>query len=146
MGHNFDAIAQQLGYASRSGAYGAFKTAVEEIKQETREEARALCLERLREGVQVVMEAIIDKNLSLEERLAALDRLIKIDAALAKRFGLDAPQEMAAAVSNINLAEAAASKNPTVSALIRRMLANPDARMAAAEYAELEMESTSDHK
>jgi hypothetical protein len=139
MGKSFDAIAKDLGYASRGAAYGAFKLAISKLDQETRDEVRALLLERLRDGVEMVMAAICDKHLPLEQRLAALDRLIKIDAAIAKRFGLDAPQEMAAAVMNINLPEAAESKNPSVSALIQRMHCNPDARLAAAEYAELEM-------
>jgi hypothetical protein len=140
MGKSFDAIAKDLGYASRGAAYGAFKLAISKLDQETRDEVRALLFERLRDGVDVVMAAICDKALSLEERLAALDRLIKIDASLAKRFGLDAPTGVAASVTNVNLPGAAESRNPTVSALIQRMLANADARLAAAEYAELDME------
>jgi hypothetical protein len=56
-----------------------------------------------------------------------------------KILGLAAATQTFSAIAAVTATIDEGSETPTVSALIQRMLCNPDARLAAAEYAELEM-------
>ena len=60
-GHTFDEIAQKLGYASKSGAYGAVMAALDRVPSPQAEQYRSMNLERLN-YLRTKIEASIDNG------------------------------------------------------------------------------------
>lgn len=84
-GRSFDAIAEALGYASKSGAYKAVLTGLQNTLQEPADELRTLEVERL----DAMIDAIWDKVESGSE--AAIDRALRIMERRSRLLGLDQP-------------------------------------------------------
>jgi hypothetical protein len=82
-GYDFDAIAQECGYASRSGAYAAWKRALKAIPYEAVDEARTLALARL----EALWRVAYPKALAGHGR--SLDRCLHIMEREAHLLGLD---------------------------------------------------------
>jgi len=91
-GTSFQAIADELGYSNKSGAYKAVMSAIEKMLREPAEEVRTLELERLDELLSGLWEKAVKGD------AAALDRVLRIMERRAKYLGLDAPKE-----SNVNV-------------------------------------------
>jgi hypothetical protein len=111
-GVTYEVIARQLGYADRTGAYRAVRTALAQNIKEPADDVRALELERLDallRGVWVPATQgnvqALDRVLKIMDRRAALlglDEPVKIDLrpfilAEAQRMGLDEAEAVAAA-------------------------------------------------
>jgi hypothetical protein len=110
-GHTYQAIADELGYASQGAAYDGVKAAMLAVVAEPAAEVRQMELDRLDELWQAavtvlrkrhlahsggkLVEAIIDgAEVQLEDSkpvLDAIDRLLRIQARRAALLGLDAP-------------------------------------------------------
>jgi hypothetical protein len=82
-GHTFQHIANELGYRSASGAFGAVMTALKKTLQEPADELRKLELERCDE----LLESLWDKR----HNPTYTDRILRIMERRAKLLGLDAP-------------------------------------------------------
>lgn len=110
LGHSYDEIAAQLGFANRSAAYKAVERAMRLTVQEPAAAQRTLQLARLdllfreawavlkAEHVAINNGRVIMNPANPEEPLrdhgpvlAAIDRLLKIEERRAKLLGLDAP-------------------------------------------------------
>lgn len=87
-GQSFDAIAQELGYASRSGAFHAVMSALRKTLQEPADEVRKMELERLDSMLEATWE------FAMTGKPEAVDRVLKIMERRAKYLGLDAPKEI----------------------------------------------------
>lgn len=87
LGEPYDAIAQQLGFASRSGAHRAVMSALAKTLREPAEELRTLELERLDTLMRPLMER------AKEGSQTAVDRILRIMERRAKLLGLDAPEK-----------------------------------------------------
>jgi hypothetical protein len=87
-GHTFDAIAQQLGYASRSSAYRAVERALQRIRVQADQTAETLrALEDARyDRLLRAIEAQVQQG-----DLAAVDRALRISKARRELWGLDVP-------------------------------------------------------
>jgi hypothetical protein len=95
-GHTFDAIAQQLGYTSRSGAYRAVGRAFRRIRAGADQSAETLrALEDAR--YDRMLRAIDDKV--QQGDLAAVDRALRISQTRRELWGLDAPVQIQTEVS-----------------------------------------------
>jgi hypothetical protein len=108
-GWTHDRIAQQMGYANRSGAQKACERAIAHSVRETSEEAKTVLIADLnaaKQAVWVVLEAnhlvISDGRVVTldgepipddEPVLKAVDRLVKINQELAKIYGAYAPSK-----------------------------------------------------
>lgn len=86
-GVGFQEIADEVGYASPSGAYKAVTTALKKTLQEPADEVRRLELERLDRLFRGVWEQATSGDTS------ALDRALKIMNRRAELLGLDAPEK-----------------------------------------------------
>lgn len=86
-GASYEAIAQELGYRSRSGAYQAVMTALKRTLQEPANELRTLEVRRLD-------EMLADLWGKRKQPLVA-DRILRIMERRAKLLGLDAPTKWA---------------------------------------------------
>ncbi len=84
-GVTYEQIAEQLGYAGRSGAFKAVNTALKETLREPAEELRTLSAERLDRATLAIWRAVSAGDLQ------AIDRLLRIEARRARLLGLDAP-------------------------------------------------------
>lgn len=85
-GMSYEAIADELGYAGKSGAYKAVSSALTRTLQEPADELRALELARLDDML---------KGLWVNARkgnVYAIDRVLKIMQRRAELLGLDAPK------------------------------------------------------
>jgi hypothetical protein len=91
-GYGFAAIADQLDYASPSGAHKAVMTALKETLKEPADELRTLELERLDQAWKAIYPSIVKGN------FGAIDRGVKLMQRRAELLGLDAPKD-----SNLNL-------------------------------------------
>lgn len=91
-GWSYDRIAEELGYADKSGAYKAVMAALQATLKEPAEELRTLELKRLDAAVDLALREIDNDN------LAAVDKLIRIMERRAALLGLDAPKRVAAEV------------------------------------------------
>jgi|SRR5579871_1043612 len=125
-GASYQKIADELGYSGTAGSYKAVMSAMDETIREPAEKLRPLELDRL-DGL---LETWYPLARAGDEKAA--DIVLKIQARRARLLGLDAPE------SAIVLTTGVEATSPTVSALIQRMLGNPDARLASCELAELE--------
>ena len=85
-GFTYDQIATQVGYASRSGAYKAVNSALQEITREPAEVLRSLELERLDALTLAVWRKARQGNVQ------AIDRVVKLMERRSKLTGLDAPE------------------------------------------------------
>jgi len=85
VGLSYDAIAERLGFANRSGAFRAVQAALKKTLQEPADELRTLELERL-DGMLLPMMAQAKKG-----NQGAVDRVLRIMERRAKLLGLDAP-------------------------------------------------------
>jgi hypothetical protein len=95
-GYTFDAIAQQLGYTSRSSAYRAVGRAFRRIRAGADQSAETLrALEDAR--YDRMLRAIDDKV--QQGDLAAIDRALRISHARRELWGLDAPTRIDTGVS-----------------------------------------------
>lgn len=121
-GHSYDQIAEQLGYASRCGAYKAVRSVMNKMRQEGAEEARALELERLDQ----LLEGVWGKAIKGQEK--AISAVLRISERRARLMGLDAPSRFE--VENFLRTDEWAAIRDT----IQRVLADyPPAAQAVAE-------------
>lgn len=105
-------IAEQLGYADASGAHRAVQRGLQSIRQESAEELRRIELERLDDMYERTLAVLerthpavsAGKVLDVEDdgpRLAAVDRLLRIQERRARLLGLDAPQRLSVDAENL---------------------------------------------
>ena len=85
LGATFDAIAKQLGYASASGAYNAYRRACLKIIYEEVEETRKMEMDRLDNAQTRIMNAVNNGD------IPAINALLRIMERRAKLLGLDMP-------------------------------------------------------
>jgi hypothetical protein len=104
-GMSFTVIARRLGYSSSSGAYNAFKRAMDRITQEPAEELRRLELERLDEMFEALWPNVKKgRGYAVEKALMIMDRRARL-------LGLDAPTKHQVTVSDSVAAEIEALAN-----------------------------------
>lgn len=84
-GHQYDAIAKKLGYASKSGAYAAVMAALDATRRPAAEQLRTLQLERL--------ERLLFKHWPAAMRgdHRATEQVLKIMARMDRLNGIDVP-------------------------------------------------------
>lgn len=111
-GMSYPAIAKQLGYADPSGASKAVSRALRVTRQDAAEEVRTMELSRL-DDLYERMLAIVERShptvsvgkvLDVEDdgpRMAAVDRLLRIQERRARLLGLDAPQRISVDAENL---------------------------------------------
>jgi len=85
-GLGYQAIADQLGYKSPSGAYAAIRAALKATIQEPANEVRAMELARLDDLLHGIWSAAVGGN------VLKLDRVLGIMKRRAELLGLDAPK------------------------------------------------------
>ena len=85
LGATFDQIAKQLGYASTSGAYNAYRKACMNIIYEEVEETRKMECDRLDNAQTRIMPAVNNGDVS------AINALLRIMERRARLLGLDMP-------------------------------------------------------
>jgi len=88
-GLTFEAIAQELGYATPASAYNAVMAALKEANREPVEEMRELEAARLDQ----LQERLSDKAGPDKDGVGIVDRLLRIMERRAKLLGLDAQRE-----------------------------------------------------
>lgn len=86
-GANYDQIAAQCGYASRSGAYAAVLAAIKATLREPAEDVRTLEVERLDRLMLGVWQRACGGDSEV------IDRVLKIMSRRSSLLGLDAPQK-----------------------------------------------------
>ncbi len=86
-GVSFEKIAEQVGYASRSGAHKAVLTALRNTLREPADELRTMELERL-DRMQAALWPQVQQG-----HQGAIDRVLRIMQRRADLLGLDAPKE-----------------------------------------------------
>ena len=91
-GATYDAIARQVGYANRNGAYQAIQRELQRTLQEPADDLRMLEVERLND----LYRAMAPKALSGDTW--SVDRCLKIMERRAALLGLDAPKMDASAI------------------------------------------------
>jgi hypothetical protein len=96
-GASYDAIAGQLGYANRSGAWKAVQQALKRSVRESGDAVRQLENDRLDRLLLSLWKR------ALEGDLEALDRVLKIMKRRAELNGLDAPKQLALQMSDEEL-------------------------------------------
>ncbi|MCC6446809.1 MAG: hypothetical protein IT210_25580 [Armatimonadetes bacterium] len=89
-GHTFEQIAEQVGYADRSGAHKAVMRALQRLTNEPAAEARALELLRL-DALLLALWPQAEKG-----DLKAIQSVLNLMARRARYLGLDAPPKAAA--------------------------------------------------
>lgn len=87
-GVDFRTIADRLGYEGPSGAHKAVTTALKALTAEPAEELRALMLEQHRAMLKAIWPSVVRADLK------AIDRAIRILAAIADLEGINAPKEI----------------------------------------------------
>jgi uncharacterized protein YicC (UPF0701 family) len=87
-GITFDVIAEEVGYASASGAYNAFVRSLKRTLQVPADEVRQIEIDRLDKLQQAMWPQ------AMEGHPAAIDRIIRIMERRAKLLGLDAPTKL----------------------------------------------------
>lgn len=93
-------IAAELGYAGPSGVKKALDGAIAKVPSRAVNELRVEIDERSRMMLEQLMPIVTGaKRSSLEERLAAIDRVLKIDKELRALHGVDAPARTQTEVS-----------------------------------------------
>jgi len=93
---DFDAIAQQVGYANRSGAWKAVVRLVESRAAESVKDADVIIAMEV-ERLDAMLMAVWAK--AKKGDVAAVDRVLKIQERRAKLLGLDAPTKTASELS-----------------------------------------------
>ena len=83
-GATYEAIAERLGYADRSGAFRAVTSALKATLREPADELRTLELERLDSALLAIWRQVQAGDLH------AIDRLVRLAERRAKLLGLDA--------------------------------------------------------
>ena len=117
MGYSYQAVADEVGYASKGAAHKAVAQALRDIPREQAEQARELELGRLDELQMAAM------NGALSGDLFAIDRVLKIVESRAKLLGLynlpdnTDPGAAAAKQALLGFLELAKDTAPTVEAL-----------------------------
>lgn len=103
LGHTYQEIADDIGYANRSAARGLIET---ELKAEVNESARGVRMLRAQELLNLqqieakLLPVILNSNLSempgkmLYPYLETIDRIVKIKERRAKMLGLDESEEV----------------------------------------------------
>ena len=86
VGVGYDRIADELGYADRSGAWRAVDAAVKRSIVEPAEHQRVIMAERLDTMLQRAMDAVLRGDLE------HIDRVLRIERQRAELFGLNAPR------------------------------------------------------
>jgi len=94
LGFTFDQIAKQLGYASSSGAYNAYRRACLKIIYEEVEETRKMEMDRLDNAQMRIMTGVNNGN------IAAINTLLRIMERRARLLGLDQPMKAQVEVTN----------------------------------------------
>jgi len=94
-GLTFDEIAQQLGYASRSGAKEAYDTALSNWGRESVEQMRTVEGERLNELWRRTFTRLVNADPDdVREFNALAQTAVRISSARSSLFGLDAPKQI----------------------------------------------------
>lgn len=88
-GATYDAIAQQLGYKSRDGAWRAIRSALKDVCREPAEDVRDLEINRLDAMLLAIWQQVRNGN------HGAIDRALRIMERRAKLIGLDMPMKFA---------------------------------------------------
>lgn len=84
-------IAAELGYGGPSSVKKAIDSAINKAPSRAVAELRIEVEERDRLLLSEIIPAALNKRLALEERLKAVDRVLKLNAELRQLHGLDAP-------------------------------------------------------
>ena len=90
-GWSYRRIAAELGYAGPSGVKKAIEGAIAKVPSRAIDALRVEVDERSRLLLEQLMPVVMNKRTSREDRLQAIDRVIKIDKELRALHGLDAP-------------------------------------------------------
>lgn len=88
-GKTFDEIAEQCGYTDKSSAYGSVRRAVQRIGREQAEELFDVDMARFEAMWAEVWPLFIDHQLSVADRLKALNGLLDIMQRKARMLGYD---------------------------------------------------------
>jgi hypothetical protein len=109
-GKTWDAIAEELGYSDRSGAYIAAKRLLDRTEFESVEEYRAVEADRLDEAHRIQVEALkaVVLTAQFDAVPPAVNALVKISDRRSKLLGLDAPTRVNVAHSGEDFAATAA--------------------------------------
>lgn len=100
-GASFDQIAEQLNYASKSGAYHAVMAALRRVPAPEADTYRSINLERLNRIRLAIAQAV------RRGELLAIDREIKLQQEEAKLLGLYAPEKIDLTVTRERLVKVA---------------------------------------
>lgn len=128
-GKSYDQIAELLGVSNKSVAYKAVTAALSTLAAETREDAdrlRALELARLDEVLQIAWEIAHDDKARRGERLAAVDRVMKVSERRSKLLGLDAPEK-----TELSIAPQDQAKVQVILERVKELEQLPDAEFLA---------------
>jgi hypothetical protein len=92
-GYSYKQIAEELGYATDSAACAAVRKIINSTKREMSEELKALETARLDEALVIAWEIARNPKSASLTKLAALDRVIKLQERRTKYYGLDQPDK-----------------------------------------------------
>lgn len=94
LGMTYDQVAEQMGFADKSGARQLVVRALERQVSENVVELRALENERLDTSTQALMGIIAGRDVDPASRIRAVDAYTRVSARRARLNGLDAPLQM----------------------------------------------------
>ncbi|UPK64926.1 hypothetical protein MYP14_06125 [Rhodococcus pyridinivorans] len=128
-GKTWDAIAEELGYSDRSGAYIAAKRLLDRTEFESVEEYRAIEADRLDEAHRIQAEALVQlaNSRALDAIPPAVNALVKISDRRSKLLGLDAPTRVDVAHSGEDFAATAARLMKEIGLAVPSEFQTPDA-------------------
>lgn len=89
LGKTYQEIADELGYASDSGAYQAIRKGMVDTLREPAEELRTLEMQRYDKLQANLWPEAMNPENTLDERMKATDRILKIMSQRAKTMGLE---------------------------------------------------------
>jgi hypothetical protein len=92
-GHTYSEIAEACGYATESAASVAVRKIINSTKREMSDEMRVIEAERLDQATQIAWEIARSPKSAPLTKLAAIDRIIKLQERRTKYFGLDKPDK-----------------------------------------------------
>jgi len=90
-GHSYKQIAEDLGYATESAAYAAVRKIINTTKRDMSDEMRAIETARIDEAMVIAWDIARNPKNAPLTKLAALDRVVKLQERRTKYYGLDKP-------------------------------------------------------